>query len=76
MPPLLLPTLNNGGWSATYLRPARPLRACPAVEIASSSSSSLCSGEYLATDREDAMILEVIDAYFSAGKAKKAHLRN
>lgn len=62
-----LHTGYKGGWSATCLRPQPPLRPGLARDgSTANNSSSLCSGKKTTSCSEDAMILEVIEAYSSA----------
>lgn len=72
-PPMHVPLNNNNnnsnGWSASCLRPPPPLRPCLALGITPNTSSS-CSGRKPTTYKEDAMILDVIEAYCSAVKPR------
>lgn len=67
---------NNRGWSASCLRPSPPLRPCLALGLAvnnyssPSSSPSSCSGRKPTSYREDALILDVIEAYCCAAKPR------
>lgn len=69
-PPPPLHNNNMSGWSATCLRPPPPLRPCLALGLTPNSSSSVCSGRKPTSYREDAMILDVIEAYCSAAKPR------
>lgn len=60
---------NNRGWSATCLRPAPPLRLCLALGPMP-NGSPLRSNRKPTTYKEDALILEVIEAYCSAIKPR------
>lgn len=57
------------GWSASCLRPAPPLRPCLALGTAS-NGSPIRSSRKTSTYKEDALILDVIEAYCSNGKPK------
>lgn len=72
-PPPMHYNNNSGddGWSASCLRPPPPLRPCLALGTTASninSSLSCSSGRKPTSYREDAMILDVIEAYCSAVK--------
>lgn len=70
LPPLHNNNNNTSGWSATCLRPPPPLRPCLALGVTPNNPSSLCSGRKPTSYREDAMILDVIEAYCSAAKPR------
>uniref|UniRef100_A0A1Y1N4D7 Uncharacterized protein n=1 Tax=Photinus pyralis TaxID=7054 RepID=A0A1Y1N4D7_PHOPY len=61
--------VGNRGWSASCLRPAPPLRPCLALGTAS-NGSPIRSNRKPTTYAEDALILDVIEAYCSNGKSK------
>lgn len=62
---------NSSGWSASCLRPSPPLRPCLALSIAPNSYSP-CSGRKPTSFKEDAFILDVIEAYCFAVKPRNA----
>lgn len=70
--PLQSPLLHSSlscGWSASCLRPPPPLRPCLALS-ATVNGPLPCSGRKPMSYKEDAMILDVIEAYCSAVKPR------
>lgn len=61
--------INNRGWSASCLRPAPPMRPCLALGTAP-NGSPIRSVRKPLSYKEDALILDVIEAYCSNTKAK------
>ncbi|KAF5287116.1 hypothetical protein FQR65_LT12339 [Abscondita terminalis] len=61
--------ITNRGWSASCLRPAPPLRPCLALG-ATPNGSPIRTSRKPSTYKEDALILDVIEAYCSNGKPK------
>lgn len=62
---------KNRGWSATCLRPAPPLRPCLALG-STPNGSPVRSNHKPTSYKEDALILEVIEAYCTAIKPRNA----
>lgn len=60
---------NNGGWSATCLRPSPPLRPCLALGSVS-QGSPLRSSRKALSHNDDAQILKVIEAYCNSTRPK------
>lgn len=58
---------NNKGWSVSCLRPAPPLSPCLALG-STPNGSPLRINRKSTMYKEDALILEVIEAYCSTGK--------
>ncbi|KAF5274690.1 hypothetical protein FQA39_LY07081 [Lamprigera yunnana] len=67
--PSIYNSINNRGWSASCLRPAPPLRPCLSLCTAP-NGSSIKTSRKPSSYKEDALILDVIEAYCTNGKPK------
>lgn len=66
---------NNRGWSASCLRPAPPLRPCLALGTIP-NGSPIRSTRKPISYKEDALILDVIEAYCSNVKPRNTVLKS